>query len=101
MRRTGIFAVSVGLFCLGITGAQAQGNYPIMDWIAQRVVQKYQTSSCEQLAAQRAPAIGGNAEPDGAAGRPNAAPKPAKCEAFLNRMAGPIANKLFECGMIP
>jgi len=22
-------------------------------------------------------------------------------EAFLNRVAAPIANKLFECGMIP
>ena len=26
---------------------------------------------------------------------------PQMCTDFLNRVAGPIANKMFECGMIP
>src|SRR6516164_3481605 len=71
------------------------------DKVAERVVQRYQTSSCEQLAAERSH------------------PKPEKKEEmeerlvrllhedpnmrkeFLGRVATPIANKLFECGLIP
>jgi len=26
---------------------------------------------------------------------------PAACTAFLDKVAGPISSKLFECGMIP
>jgi len=26
---------------------------------------------------------------------------PTMCAAFLNKVAAPIANKMFECGMIP
>ncbi|MGH7802362.1 MAG: hypothetical protein ACREOW_17335 [Thermodesulfobacteriota bacterium] len=36
---------------LGI--ASAQNSYPIMEKIAQKVIQKYQTSSCEQLAMEK------------------------------------------------
>ena len=37
---------------LPVSSANAQ-NYPIMDKVVQKVVQKYQTSSCEQLAAEK------------------------------------------------
>jgi hypothetical protein len=67
-----IAAAGVGLFAGG-TLAQ---DRPIVDRLAEKVVQKYQTSSCGQLVAERG-------------------------EAFLNRVAAPIANKLFECGLIP
>ena len=50
--RMNIFALA-GLLCLGSVGVYAQSQYPIMDRIAQRVIEKYQTSSCEQLAAER------------------------------------------------
>jgi hypothetical protein len=30
-------------------GAQAQSQYPIMDGIADKIVQKYQSATCEQL----------------------------------------------------
>ena len=33
----------------GITAGIAYAQYPIMDMVADRVVQKYQSSSCEQL----------------------------------------------------
>lgn len=101
MRRTSIFAVTVGQFCLGIIGAHAQGNYPIMDRIAQRVVQKYQTSSCEQLAAQRAQRSAGTQSPMEQRAVQMLRQNPQMRQAFLNRVAGPIANRLFECGMIP
>ena len=33
--------------------ASQEGKYPLMEGIAQKVIQKYQTSSCEQLAADK------------------------------------------------
>jgi hypothetical protein len=96
--RTGMivrFAI-VCLFLIAISGT-AQDQHPMLDQLANKVIQKYQTSSCQQLAQQKQ-------EP----------PSPEKVKAvqflktdptlrayFINKTAGPIANKLFECGFIP
>jgi hypothetical protein len=81
------------LLFAGVTRAQ----YPIMDRIADKVVQKYQNSTCEQLWQKK--------------GQPKSQREqeavrllrgdPQMRAAFINRVAGPIANKMFECGMIP
>jgi hypothetical protein len=81
--------------------ASAQDSYPIMEKIAQKVIQKYQTSSCEQLAMEKSqPPTGEKAQME-----QNALEilqnNPQMRTEFINRVAGPIANKLFECGMIP
>ena len=39
-------------------GAALAQQYPIMDRVADKVIQKYQTSTCEQLAQERAQAKG-------------------------------------------
>jgi tellurite resistance protein len=88
---------TVSLFLIVIGGTQAQDQHPLLDQMANKVIQKYQTSSCQQLAQQKS-------EP----------PSPEKVKAvqflktdpqlrtyFINKIAGPIANKLFECGFIP
>jgi hypothetical protein len=93
--------VLAAVFCLGITIAHAQGSHPILDRIAQRVVEKYQTSSCEQLAAQRAQRSAGTQSPMEQRFVQAMRQNPQMRQAFLNQVAGPIANKLFECGMIP
>jgi hypothetical protein len=87
------------LFYVGI--ASAQDSYPIMEKIAQKVIQKYQTSSCQQLAQEHSqPPTGEKAQLE-----QNALEilrnDPQMRTEFINRVAGPIANKLFECGMIP
>ena len=90
-------ASAIALFCATINAQQ----FPIMDKIADKVVQKYQTSTCEQLWQERA--------------QKGKAPKPQMEQealqmlksdqqmrsAFINKIAAPIANKMFECGMIP
>lgn len=48
-RCSSLFTLMAVLLHVGIVKAQ-ESQYPIMDKIAQRVVQKYQTSSCQQLA---------------------------------------------------
>ena len=92
-----LFTAAIALFC---TAINAQ-DFPIMDKIADKVIQKYQTSTCEQLWQERA--------------QKGKAPKPQMEQealqmlksdaqmrsAFINKVAAPIANKMFECGMIP
>jgi hypothetical protein len=97
-RRLLWFAMVPALLFGAIAIAQ---QFPMMDMIATKVVQKYQQSSCEQLWQERAHKQG--------------QPKPEKEQQavqllhndpqmraeFINRVAAPIANKMFECGMIP
>ena len=81
----------------GITAGIAYAQYPILDMLAGRVIQKYQTSSCEQLWQKK--------------GEPKSMEEqrvigllqndPQMRTAFINQVAAPIANKMFECGMIP
>ena len=87
-------AVVLVLFCAGIAGAQ---EYPLLDMIADKVIQKYQQSTCEQLWEKK--------------GQPKSEREqkaiqmlqgdPQMRQAFINKVAAPIANKMFECGMIP
>ena len=81
--------------------ASAQESFPIMEKIAQKVIEKYQTSSCQQLAQQKSqPPTGQQAQMEQRAIQTLRNDPPMRT-AFLNRVAAPIANKLFECGMIP
>jgi hypothetical protein len=96
-KRYWLFAVVFVLLYLGVAGAQ----HPILDMVTNKVIQKYQNSTCEQLWQERAQQQG--------------KPKPEREQKviellrgdaqlrteFINRVAAPIANKMFECGMIP
>jgi hypothetical protein len=94
--------IAMSLACVLLTGVvriEGQDQHPILDQVANKVIQKYQTATCQQLWAERAQ---------------KAPPTPAEARAiqflhsdpqmrtlFLNKVAAPIANKMFECGMIP
>ena len=94
-----LVVVSV-LFFLGVAGAQ-EGRYPIMERVAEKVIQKYQTSSCQEIAARKAqPPTAKKAAMEARAIEILRA-DPQMRQEFINRVAPPIANKLFECGMIP
>jgi hypothetical protein len=82
-----------------VGGTYAQDQHPILDQVANKVIQKYQTSTCQQLWMEKA-----NKQP----------PTPQQQKAiqflqsdpqmralFINKVAAPVANKMFECGMIP
>ena len=99
IRRAYLIVLLPLLFHIGI--AAAQEPYPLMEKVAERVIQKYQTSSCEQLAMQKGhPPTGERAEMEHRVIE-LLRNDPQMRTAFLNRVAAPIANKLFECGMIP
>lgn len=84
-------AVSIVLF-MGTAVAQ----YPIMDMVADKVVQKYQSSSCEQLWQNK-----GKHSPEEQRVVGLLQNDPQMRQAFFNKIAGPVMNKMFECGMIP
>ena len=79
-----------------VAGAvSAQGM--LLDFAADKVIKKYQTATCDELKAQRK-------EP----------PTDKEKEAieflrndsqarifFINKIAAPVLNKMFDCGMIP
>ncbi len=94
-----LLMVSVLLF-LGIASAQEE-RYPIVDRIAQKVIEKYQTSSCQELAMKKAHPPSGKKAAIEARAIEVLRSDPQMREEFINRVAPPIANKLFECGMIP
>ena len=100
LRHSSLFALVLLLLHIGIASAQG-AQYPVMEQIAQKIIQKYQTSSCQQLAQQKSqPPTGQKAQMEQRAVQMLRNDPQMRTE-FLNRVAAPIANKMFECGMIP
>lgn len=89
-------ATLAGLYGGSVAYAQG-GQFPVLDMVANRVVQKYQQSSCQQIAAQRNQPHG----PEEQHAIQVLHENPQMRQEFINRVAAPIANKLFECGLIP
>jgi hypothetical protein len=99
IRRLYLLALVSVLLPVGL--ARAQESYPIMEKGAQKIIEHYQTSSCQQLAQQKSqPPTGQQAQMEQRAIQLLRNDPQMRTE-FLNRVAAPIANKLFECGMIP
>jgi len=79
----------------------AYAQFPIMDKVAEKVIQKYQTSSCQQLWQEKAQ---GQGQP-----KPEMEQRAIKAlqsdpqmrQAFFAKVSAPIVSKMFECGMIP
>lgn len=93
IKYVGPLALMFAMLAVGVAGAQFQ----IIDLVAEKVLQKYQASTCEQLWEQR--------------GKPKSAQEQELLQllrgdaqmrsAFIGKVAAPVANKMFECGMIP
>jgi hypothetical protein len=92
----------VPLLSLLWTGAAiGQGEFPIADMIADRLVAKYQNSTCEQLWLEKAEKQGKPKSPQEQEMIQIMRSNPAVRAEFINRVAAPIVNKMFECGMVP
>jgi hypothetical protein len=95
--RSWIVAAVAASFAAGIAYAQ----FPIMDMVADKVIQKYQTSTCEQLWQEKAQKQG-QPKPEMEQRAIQALKSdPQMRQAFFNKVSAPIVNKMFECGMIP
>ena len=95
-------AVFASVFAaVAMASQQPASQYPLMEGIAQKVIQKYQDSSCEQLLAEKQQPP----DPKQAQMKDKALQQlrqdPEMRKAFIDKVAAPIVNKMFDCGMIP
>ena len=90
---TGVVVFVSAMVVAGAVAAQGM----LVEAAANKVIQKYQTASCDQLKTQKS-------EP------PSAKEKialdllrddPKARVAFVDQIAAPVLNKTFECNMIP
>ena len=86
-------AIALTLLAAGVAGAQ----HRLLDMAADKVIQKYNQATCEQLWQERGQPISAREQEVVQFLRGD----PAMRAEFINRVAAPIANKMFECGMIP
>jgi hypothetical protein len=101
VRRMSKFVLSISPLVLTLaTGTYAQDQYPILDQIAAKVVQKYTNSTCEQLW-QKKEAPPQPPSPQEQKAMQFLKTDPQMRTVFINKVAAPIANKMFECGLIP
>jgi hypothetical protein len=75
--------------------ASAQGM--LLDFAADKVIKKYQTATCDELKAQRK---------DPATDKEKEAVQFLRNDSqartfFINKIAAPVLNKMYDCGMIP
>ena len=97
--------MSKKLFVVAVAASAFAGaavaQYPIMDKVASKVIQKYQTSTCEQLYQEKAQSQGKpkSAEEQRAVEILRGDPK--MQAAFFGKISTPVVSKMFECGMIP
>jgi hypothetical protein len=93
LKSVGVLAAVSALVVAGACTAQGM----LQDYAADKVIQKFQAASCDQLKAQKT-------EP------PSEKEKAAVAflrnddqarKIFIDKIAAPVLNKMFECGMIP
>jgi hypothetical protein len=91
------FTSAIVLLCAAVNAQ----DFPILDQIAGKVVQKYQQATCEQLWQERAQKGKKPESPMEQRALEMLKSDPQMRSAFINKVAAPIASKMFECGMIP
>lgn len=93
IRRFSLLVLVPLLLFVGIVSAQ----YPLLDMVADNVIQKYQQATCEQLWQRKGQPKSAQAQEAIRMLRGDSQMR----AAFINKVAAPIANKMFECGLIP
>lgn len=90
---------AVGFIFSRTADVLAQGQYPLMDDVAQKIVQKYQNSTCEQLWVKKSAHAPPTMEETRLVTflRDDADMR----LAFMKIVAPPVVTKLFDCRLIP
>lgn len=93
--------LALAIISVPIIAHAQQSQYPKLDELANKVIAKYQNSSCDQLAAQKQNPPTGQKAAIKQRIMIELKSNPDQRAYFINKVAGPIANKMFDCGMIP
>jgi hypothetical protein len=91
------YSCLLALLLMVLYWSVARAQHPVVDAIANKVIQKYQQSSCDQLWKQKSQPKSPQEQEAVQLLRSD----PQVRAQFINKVAAPIANKMFECGMIP
>ncbi len=94
-KRTCLCAAALALLYVTVAAAQ----HPVLDAVANKVVTKYQTSSCQQLMmakAQKQPPSPGEQK-----AMEMLRTDPQMRHEFVSIVADQVVDKLIQCGMIP
>src|SRR5512137_1984750 len=93
IRRSMMLAVVVFLFA----GTAAAQDYPILNMVADRVIEKYRNATCEQVWQDKEKPKGEMEKNLIQMLREN----PQMRQVFIDKVAATVANKMFECGLVP
>ena len=108
MNKSRLWLAALALVAIG-SGAcgNTLSKEALLDAAANFVINKYENASCEEVA-QMQPQSGQDAQANGGAEAAVQAKaidmlkkNPELREQFINRVAGPIANRMFDCDLIP
>jgi hypothetical protein len=72
-------------------------DYPILNMVADRVINKYQSATCEQVWQDKE-------KPKGEMEKnliQMLKENPQMRQVFIDKVAATVANKMFECGLVP
>jgi hypothetical protein len=95
-----VVSLSCSLLLLALAGGtHAQQSYPLLDQAANKVIQKYQAATCQQLREEKAHKAPPTPEQQRAIAFLKSDPQMRKI--FIDKVAAPVANKMFDCGMLP
>ena len=88
---------AVGISALMVAGAASAQQGMLLDFAADKVIKKYQTATCDELKAQKK---------DPPSDKEKQAIEFLRNDSearisFINKIAAPVLNKMFDCGMIP
>ncbi len=102
-KRSYVLVLMTGLLLVAVSReAQAPASkYPMMDMVAQKIIDKYNGSTCVQLAEMKSEKPAGQKAEMEQRVIQMMKSDPQMRKAFIDKVAAPIANKMFECGMIP
>jgi len=95
MKKSGWFLLALMASVAGIGLVYAQ--YPLIDMISDKVVEKYQSASCEQLWQKKGQAKSEREKEFIQLLKDD----PQARTYFINKVAAPIVNKMFACDLIP
>jgi len=96
MRTSTRVGIIIAVLILVVAAGAWAGRGRFLDLAADKVIQKFQTTSCEQLQAKKD-------EPKSIMEKVAVAflrSDPEARVAFIDRIAAPVMNKMLECGMI-
>jgi hypothetical protein len=95
MRKSLELAALASTLIIAAGAAFAQGM--LLDFAADRVIKKYATETCEQIKAERDQPPSEKEKMAIDFLRNDAQAR----KSFIDKVAAPVANKMFECGLFP